>query len=77
MGASFVKGRVAKITETTDGNLILRYEDIEHGGAIAEAEHDLVVLSVGVPPNPRRSGSSPPASSPSTSSTTSPRWTRT
>ncbi len=51
MGANFVKGRVAGITETGDGNLTLRYEDIENGGTIAEAEYDLVVLAVGVRPN--------------------------
>ena len=51
MGASYVKGRVSGITETPDGNLVLRYEDIEHGGAITEAEYDLVVLAVGVQPN--------------------------
>ncbi len=51
MGASYIKGRVAKITETENGNLILRYEDIENGGEIAEAEYDLVVLAVGVQPN--------------------------
>jgi heterodisulfide reductase subunit A len=51
MGASYIKGRVAKITEKDDGNLILRYEDIEHGGALVEAEYDMVVLAVGVQPN--------------------------
>ena len=51
MGASFVKGRIAEITETADGNLTVRYEDIENGGGIAEAEYDLVVLAVGVQPN--------------------------
>jgi heterodisulfide reductase subunit A-like polyferredoxin len=51
MGATYVKGRVAKITETADGNLVLHYEDIEHGGVLAEAEYDLVVLAVGVQPN--------------------------
>ncbi len=51
MGANFVKGRVAGITETGDGNLILRYEDVENGGTVAEAEYDLVVLAVGVQPN--------------------------
>ena len=51
MGANFVKGRVAQINETGDGNLILRYEDIDNGGVIAEAEYDLVVLAVGVLPN--------------------------
>ena len=51
MGANFVKGRVAGITETPEQNLILRYEDIENGGVIAETEYDLVVLAVGVLPN--------------------------
>jgi heterodisulfide reductase subunit A len=51
MGATYVKGRVAKITEKDGGDLVLRYEDIEHGGVIVEAEYDLVVLAVGVQPN--------------------------
>jgi heterodisulfide reductase subunit A2 len=51
MGAQFVKGRVASIAEAEGGNLVLRYEDIENGGVIAEAEYDLVVLAVGVRPN--------------------------
>ena len=51
MGANYVKGRVAKITEKPNGDLVLRYEDIEHGGGIVEAEYDLVVLAVGVQPN--------------------------
>ena len=51
MGANYVKGRVAEITELPNGNLVLRYEDIENGGGIVEAEYDLVVLAVGVQPN--------------------------
>jgi len=51
MGGQFVKGRVASIAEGEEGNLILRYEDVENGGHIAEAEYDLVVLAVGVRPN--------------------------
>ncbi len=51
MGANYIKGRVAQITETSDGNLVLRYEDIEHGGRLVDAEYDLVVLAVGVQPN--------------------------
>ncbi|MBI3750391.1 MAG: FAD-dependent oxidoreductase [Chloroflexi bacterium] len=51
MGATYVKGRVAKITEQPDGNLVLRYEDIEGSGTIVDAEYDLVVLAVGVQPN--------------------------
>jgi heterodisulfide reductase subunit A len=52
MGVRFVKGKVAQIDEKEDGNLILRYEDIDAGGAIRTADHDLVVLSTGIVPNP-------------------------
>jgi len=48
MGVRFVKGKIAKITEKPGGNLLVRYEDIDNGGSIQEAEHDLVVLSVGM-----------------------------
>jgi heterodisulfide reductase subunit A2 len=51
MGASYIKGRVAKITEKENGDLILRYEDIENGGRLVDAEYDLVVLAVGIQPN--------------------------
>ncbi|HBV99435.1 MAG: glutamate synthase [Peptococcaceae bacterium BICA1-7] len=51
MGANFVKGRVAGIDEQENGNLVLTYEDIDGGGVIQKAEHDLVVLSVGILPN--------------------------
>ncbi|HZL63770.1 MAG TPA: FAD-dependent oxidoreductase [Thermoleophilia bacterium] len=51
MGSMFIKGRVAKITEKDNGNLIVRYEDIEGDGGIVEAEYDMVVLAVGVQPN--------------------------
>ncbi|MGA9760987.1 MAG: FAD-dependent oxidoreductase [Gaiellaceae bacterium] len=51
MGAEFKKGRVAEIRETEEGNVVLRYEDVENGGGAVEAEYDLVVLAVGVQPN--------------------------
>src|SRR3990172_9588359 len=51
MGATYLKGRVARVTEKPDGNLVLHYEDIEHGGSLAEAEYDMVVLAVGIQPN--------------------------
>jgi len=47
MGVEFVKGKIGKITEKENGNLIIRYEDIREA-KIKEAEHDLVVLSVGL-----------------------------
>ena len=52
MGVQFVKGRIAKIEQKENGNLLLHYEDIENGGIKKVAEHDLVVLSVGILPNP-------------------------
>jgi heterodisulfide reductase subunit A len=50
MGVEFMKAKVGKISEKENGNLMLRYEDIE-AGTVKEAEHDMVVLSVGVLPN--------------------------
>jgi len=50
MGVEFIKGKVGKINQKENGNLILRYEDIE-SGIVKEAEHDMVVLSVGILPN--------------------------
>ncbi|KJR96897.1 MAG: glutamate synthase [Peptococcaceae bacterium BRH_c4a] len=51
MGTNFVKGKVAKVEEKENGNLILHYEDIDNGGKLIQAEHDMVVLSVGLLPN--------------------------
>lgn len=51
MGVNFIKGKIGKITEKENGNLILRYEDINEN-VVKEAEHDMVVLSVGVLANP-------------------------
>ena len=51
MGVNFVKGKIGEITEKENGNLLLRYEDINEG-VVREAEHDMVVLSVGVKSNP-------------------------
>jgi heterodisulfide reductase subunit A len=52
MGVEFVKGKVAKIVEKENGNLILRHENIEKG-MINETEHDLVVLAIGILANPQ------------------------
>ncbi len=50
MGVDFVKGKIGKISEKENGNLLLRYEDINQG-KVQEAEHDMVILSVGVRAN--------------------------
>lgn len=52
MGTRFVEGRVAKIEQTENDNLIVHYEDIAGCGCLQKAEYDLVVLSVGLLPNP-------------------------
>jgi heterodisulfide reductase subunit A2 len=51
MGARYVKGKIATITEKPNGNLVLRYENFTTG-EVTESEHDLVVLSVGLLANP-------------------------
>ena len=55
MGVNFIKGKIGKITEKENGNLILRYEDINEN-KLKESEHDMVVLSVGVLPNTDAAG---------------------
>lgn len=50
MGVNFVKGKIGRITEKENGDLLLRYEDIIES-KVKEAEHDMVILSVGVLPN--------------------------
>ncbi len=50
MGIEFIKGKAGLIKEKENGNLIILYEDIQQGN-VKEAEHDLVVLSVGMLPN--------------------------
>jgi len=62
MGVRFVKGKVAKIEPAGggDGNVVLHFEDIEGGGGLRKAEHDLAVLSVGLSANPDAFGLFPP-----------------
>ncbi len=51
MGVYFVKGKVARVDPAENGNVTLHYEDFANQGKLATAEHDLVVLSVGLMPN--------------------------
>lgn len=51
MGIEFVKGKVARIEQLSNGNLALHYEDMLGEGGRKVREHDLVVLTVGVLPN--------------------------
>ena len=52
MGVHFVKGRVAKVEQTDEDDLLVRFEDIAGGSGAKQARHDLVVLSVGLTANP-------------------------
>lgn len=51
MGIEFVKGKVARIEQLSNGNLSLHYEDMLGEGGQKTREHDLVVLTVGFLPN--------------------------
>ncbi len=50
MDVQFVNGKVGRIKELENGDLLLRYEDIA-SGKVKEARHDMVVLAVGILPN--------------------------
>ena len=50
MGVNFVKGKVAYWSPGIDGAVRLRYESQEAEGGVQVAEHDLVVLSLGLLP---------------------------
>ena len=48
MGVEFVKGKVAKIEEKENGNLILKHENIEDG-TLNETEHEYTLTDTGRP----------------------------
>jgi heterodisulfide reductase subunit A len=50
MGIQFVKGKVARLTETEDQGVTVRVERIDQLGQVEERKHDLVVLSLGMAP---------------------------
>lgn len=52
MGTYFIKGRIKYIEENEDGEVVVKYEDMEDGGKLKEEAFDIVVLSVGLFPNP-------------------------
>ena len=51
MGVQYVRGKVARIEEQENGNLLVHFENLA-GGGMQTMEHDLVVLTVGLVPNP-------------------------
>jgi len=50
MGVNFVKGKVAYLDPGENGAVRVRYESQEAAGGVQVAEHDLVVLSLGLAP---------------------------
>ena len=50
MGVNFVKGKVAYLDPGDNGAVKVRYESQEAAGGVQVAEHDLVVLSLGLLP---------------------------
>jgi len=50
MGVNFIKGKVAYLDPGENGAVRIRYESQEAGGGVQVAEHDLVVLSLGLTP---------------------------
>jgi heterodisulfide reductase subunit A len=50
MGVNFVKGKVAYLDPGENGTVLVRYESQEAEGGVHVAEHDLVVLSLGMLP---------------------------
>ncbi|MEM0097628.1 MAG: CoB--CoM heterodisulfide reductase iron-sulfur subunit A family protein [Conexivisphaerales archaeon] len=51
MGVKFVRGKVAKVEQKVNTDLTVYYEDTEGSGGMKKADHDLLVLSVGLLPN--------------------------
>jgi heterodisulfide reductase subunit A len=51
MGVEFVRGKVATLSEGENGGVVVHYESQEEGGGVTQAEHDLVVLSLGIVPD--------------------------
>jgi heterodisulfide reductase subunit A len=49
-GVKVIKGKVAKITEADNFDLVLRLELLDEDGRVVERRHDLVVLSQGLMP---------------------------
>jgi len=49
-GVHVIKGKVAKITEVDNYDLVLRVELLDEGGRVVERRHDLVVLAQGLIP---------------------------
>ncbi|MFO7749716.1 MAG: FAD-dependent oxidoreductase [Desulfobacteraceae bacterium] len=58
MGIEFVRGKIARIDQGESGKAVVRYE-AQDGSGIAAADHDLVVLSMGMVPGWHPGGACP------------------
>jgi len=58
MGIEFVKGKVATMDAGENGSITLRYED-QNGEGVTSANHDMVVLSLGMIPGWNPEGTCP------------------
>jgi heterodisulfide reductase subunit A len=56
MGVNFVRGKIARIQETDEQDLIVHYEETDGAGGAKTAHHDMVVLAVGLLPRPVPAG---------------------
>jgi heterodisulfide reductase subunit A len=56
MGVKFVRGKVAKIEQQANSDLTVFHEDTQGSGSVQKTNHDLMVLSVGLLPNPEIAG---------------------
>jgi heterodisulfide reductase subunit A2 len=63
MGIEFVKGKVASISKGQNGGVALRYE-AQNGEGVTTADHDLVVLSLGMIPSWKPQGICPVSEGP-------------
>ena len=51
MGVEFVRAKVATVSKGEHGTVRLQYESQDDGGGVTTADHDLVVLSLGMVPD--------------------------
>ncbi len=50
MGSYFIKGRITYVAEAENGDVIVKYEDIDDEGKLKEDVFDLLVLAIGIYP---------------------------
>ncbi|MDG6922095.1 MAG: FAD-dependent oxidoreductase, partial [Nitrososphaerota archaeon] len=51
-GVKFVRGKVARVEQGENSDLTVYHEDTQGSGTLQKTTHDMMVLSVGLLPNP-------------------------